>query len=129
MGKKGLHKNAGFTVPEGYFEGLENRLSAIPLREQTRVVPLRTKLVPYISLAAGFALLLTVGNFVLRKTPVQDYSLSDIDNEQIIYASSVSRGISLEDLMDYEEESADEEDIINYLIESGTPLNQIASLE
>ena len=38
-------------------------------------------------------------------------------------------GMSLEDIMDYEEESADEEDIINYLIESGTSLNQIASLE
>ena len=129
MGKKDLHKNAGFTVPEGYFESLENRLSEIPYREKTRVLPLRTKLVPYVSLAAGFAILLTVGNFVLRKTTTQDYSLSDLDNEQIIYASSVSMGMSLEDIMDYEEESADEEDIINYLIESGTSLNQIASLE
>ncbi|MCR5003713.1 MAG: hypothetical protein K5984_05020 [Bacteroidales bacterium] len=126
MDNKDLHKTTGQTVPEGYFENLQMRLSEIPEKEKTKVVPLRTKLVPYVSLAAGFAILLAVGNFVLRSTATSTTATSE-DEEQLYYASLLSTTVGYEDLY-YDEETADEDDIINYLIESGTSLNQIASV-
>ena len=58
-----MSKKIQYRVPEGYFENLETRLSAIPAQEKQ---PSRMqKFAPYLALAACFALAVLVGNLVL----------------------------------------------------------------
>ena len=82
-----MKKNMPYSTPEGYFEGLQNRLCEIPARKS------RINLTPYLALAASFVLALLVGNYILTK-------------------STASQGAS-------------DEEIVEYLIESGTTLAQL----
>jgi len=80
-----------YSTPEGYFDSLEERLTAIP---ETRT-SLRSRLSPYLALAASFAIALVIGNTVLDKTATPS------------------------------SEKATDEEIISYLIDSDISLNQI----
>ena len=57
-----MKKNMPYSTPEGYFEGLQNRLSEISARKS------RINLTPYLALAASFALAMLAGNYILMKT-------------------------------------------------------------
>ncbi|MCR5519532.1 MAG: hypothetical protein K6F21_04295 [Bacteroidales bacterium] len=88
-----MRKNNGYNVPEGYFESLRTKLSAIPAQEKQ---PTRTqKFAPYLALAACFAIAVLVGNFVLNKTTVPAAS----DDEIIEYL--ISSDITLAQIEDY----------------------------
>jgi len=88
-----MRKNNGYNVPEGYFEGLRTKLSAIPAQEKqpTRV----QKFAPYLALAACFGLAVLIGNFVLNKTTIPAAS----DDEIIEYL--ISSDITLAQIEDY----------------------------
>ena len=86
-------KKIQYRVPEGYFENLETRLSAIPAQEKQ---PSRMqKFAPYLALAACFALAVLVGNLVLNRTTVPAAS----DEEIIEYL--ISSDITLAQIEDY----------------------------
>ena len=86
-------KKIQYRVPEGYFENLETRLSAIPAQEKQ---PSRMqKFAPYLALAACFALAVLVGNLVLNRTSVPAAS----DEEIIEYL--ISSDITLAQIEDY----------------------------
>ena len=68
---KNIGKKMPYTVPDGYFDQMHERLSAIPGR-QRRAVTLR-----WVSIAAAFVLVTSVGFFTLRQKP-QDNTLADI---------------------------------------------------
>lgn len=85
-----------YSVPEGYFEELSGKLSTIPSREAPRGIV--SRLTPYMAMAACFFLSVIIGTAILKKTadPVKAETLAATDQE-----------------------------IIEYLIASDTPLAQI----
>ena len=126
-----------FNVPEGYFDQLQKRLEAIPAEHpvvQTPVVsvPFRTKVRPYLALAACMLLAFAVGNFFLGRnhTPADaDYAYQDyyymadlipVTNPYAIYDDAPV------DL--YAPESSSEDDVVEYLLSSGTSVDYIAYL-
>lgn len=87
-----MDKKIEYGVPEGYFEGLEQRLSAIPRTGGKRNAA--SRLSPYLALAACMILSVILGNALLRKTASPKAS----DEEVIEYL--INSDISLAQLMD-----------------------------
>lgn len=123
------NKNRMYNVPSGYFESLQTRLSAIPAMEEEAEsrVTVWTRVRPVIALAASFAILLTCGTLILSKTAgnvkMNDmeflefaYAMTPITEPYSIYDASLAESL-------YTESS--EEDIVNYLIETGVSINQL----
>lgn len=85
-----------YSVPDGYFEDLSGRLSTIPSREAPRSPA--SRLTPYLAMAACFFLSVIIGTAILKKTA---------------------------DPLNTETLAATDQEIIEYLIASDTPLAQI----
>lgn len=126
-----------FNVPEGYFDQLQKRLEAIPSQHpvvQTPVVtvPFWTKVRPYVALAACMVMAFFVGNYFLGRNHapaesemfMQDYyymaDLIPVTNPYAIYDDSPMEL--------YTPESSSEDDVVQYLISSGTSVDYIAYL-
>ena len=137
-------KSFPYKVPDGYFDKLQNRLSAIPRESllQTETKPLQddtyagkdmalsfwNKFKPYLSLAACFAITVTIGSFILTKTsgntktPQGSYEnilyadMIPVTNPYLIYGESGTTA-SKNEITD--------DDIENYLIASGTTVEHI----
>lgn len=107
-------KERPFSVPDGYFETF--RAEAVRNSTITIASPLR-RLVPYMALAASFALLLGVGfslNGNLKTTDefsTEDYILFSDSMIHTIYDDDATYQYADAELMD--------EDIIEYLIYTG----------
>ena len=81
-----MSKKIEYKVPEGYFENLKTRLSAIPAQEKQ---PARIqKFTPYLALAACFAVAVLVGNLVLNRTTAP--AASDEDIIEYLIASDIT---------------------------------------
>ena len=92
--KQSVMKNKNsYSVPEGYFENLRQRLSAIPEQQPRRTVVRR--LTPYLALAASFALIVAVGTAVLRKT------VPPVASEQEIIEYLIDSDMTLAQIIDY----------------------------
>ena len=126
-----------FNVPEGYFDQLQKRLEAIPSQHpvvQTPVVtvPFWTKVRPYVALAACMVMAFFVGNYFLGRNHapaesemfMQDYyymaDLIPVTNPYAIYDDSPMELST--------PESSSEDDVVQYLISSGTSVDYIAYL-
>lgn len=118
-----------YKVPEGYFEGLKSRLSAIPASETVLAAknPLWEMAAPIVALAASFAILLVGGTWVLRHTTPEDksdeadfmkYAYSMIPHTEPYSACDASLAESLGF-------SVSQDDIIDYLIETGVSMDLI----
>ena len=105
---------AGFKVPEGYFEGLKVRLNRIP-EQRTELGPVQ-RIKPYLALAASFAAILIAGNVVLRSTA--ERIPSDDFYEELGYVSLLQADEYLQSDTARQDTISDE-DVINYLIDSG----------
>lgn len=115
------HKT-GHTVPEGYFEELQMKLSRIP--QAAAAVTPWGKVRPYLALAAAFAALVVSGTAILRNTVHSGAGLSDEDMLGYIQLIPATDPYLL-----YEEEwgeSYSDEDIVEFLIETGVSLEQLA---
>jgi len=124
-----------YGVPDGYFESLRARLDAIPSTKQEEEVPMTkvvempslwTKVRPYIAMAAAFLILVTAGTAIL-KTTTNSITISEDEYMQIASILPVTDpyAIYYEDYAD-EEEEVSGDDIVNYLIETGVSLEQLA---
>ena len=126
-----------FNVPEGYFDQLQKRLEAIPsqhpvVQTPAVTVPLWTRVRPYVALAACMLMAFFVGNFFLgsnnlpseAELAMQDYyymaDLIPVTNPYAIYDDSPMEL--------YAPESSSEEDVVEYLLSSGTSVDYIAYL-
>ena len=104
-----------FTVPEGYFSDFKEKVSvskgyARSSRQNRR----------YIAIAASFALLLGIGFGAVRGlTKTDEYNEIDL-----MVLSDISAE-SYYDLLSYEEGELTEEDIIDYLIDSGHDIDDL----
>ena len=108
-----------YKVPDGYFDSLQKRLEAIPsqhkeVRDPVVAVPLWTKVRPYVALAACMLMAFFVGNFFLGR------NTAPVTNPYAIYDDAPM------DL--YSMESSSEDDVVQYLISSGTSVDYIAYL-
>ena len=105
-----MTKRNDISVPQGYFQNLEQRLSRIPQQEGRPST--FQKVSPWLAYAASLAILATVGGFVFRKAaaPVQE-------NYSWDYISYLSRSVDPDGVVELEE-NADltEEDIVNFLL-------------
>ena len=79
-----------YSVPEGYFESLGSRLSAIP--EETRA---RSFKPVYAFAAAALAAVLVIGGLSLRQTPSSTQSPSQISETDEIIDYLIDSGTSL----------------------------------
>jgi hypothetical protein len=111
-------------VPDGYFEDLQGRLSGIPAAHAAAAAPHGVRrFAPYAAIAASMLLAVTVGNWILRRTAVRDVQG---DYESMLIAEAL--GTTQADYYLLEEDGVgflSDEDIVNYLIESGTTVEQI----
>lgn len=119
-----------FSTPNGYFETLKARLSRIPeagMQPIPRTLWQRVR--PYAALAACFAASFLIGNTILRKT-TPEFFTSDSFYDQLMFSDLLPVTES-NDLYGEDEpvEKISDEDIANYLIESGVPAELIANVE
>lgn len=113
-------KKMPFTTPEGYFEGV-NRSVAERISTSRS---LRTRIAPYLAMAAMFAMIVCAGSLFLKlapSAPVQD-ELSDLSYLDIIPVTDPDM-IYYADNYDFEEVTS--EDITEYLIYSGVDLENM----
>lgn len=84
-----MKKQMPYSTPEGYFEGLQTRLEAVPVLKR------RFNFAPYLVLAASFALAALAGNYILMKTTA---SQPASDEEIVEYL--IDSGMTLAQLED-----------------------------
>lgn len=112
-------KEMPFSLPEGYMESLRKELKTIPQRN-TKKIPIFNRILPYVSLAAAFAMIVTIGGFILEKTTQQDLSYEDY----IVFSDDMTNTL----LYDTDELYADalsDDDIIEYLIYTGVEIEEL----
>lgn len=125
-----------YKVPDGYFDSLQKRLEAIPSqhteeRAPVVVMPLWTRVRPYVALAACMLMAFFIGNFFLGRNQasapaefgLQDYYMADLIPVTNPYAIYDDAPMDL-----YTMESSSEDDVVQYLISSGTSVDYIAYL-
>lgn len=112
-------KETPFCLPEGYMDSLKNELKAIP-RLKTKKRPLFKVLSPYISLAAAFAMIVTIGGLLLKNTATNDFT-----SEDYILFSEDMTNIILDMSEDQYAEALTDDDIIEYLIYSGVEIEEL----
>lgn len=119
--------NHPYSVPEGYFDDLQSKLSEIPHLSECKVSRWQ-KVQPYLALVACFCFALALGQAIKKRT----VGMSDTDDtlyEQLIYADMIPHSepysIFDTDRTLAAEDSPDENDVIAYLIETGTSIELI----
>ena len=120
-----------YRVPQGYFEGLQTRLSEIPSAQAEKQSAFRSfipKLAPYFAMAACFTLALLVGKYLAGRTGVEvEPAAAEYSRYYEADLFPVTRAyISPEDEDEMADLEADEEDIREYLISSRTSTGLIA---
>ncbi len=110
--RDGPHKRP-YGVPSDYMSSLSRRLESIP---QSVPAPRRfsiwERILPYVSVAAAFLVMVTVGGTILRKTAVSTPS-----QDEIMEFAYIERANIL--FMEEEAEDLSFEDIEEYLVSSG----------
>lgn len=113
-------KEMPYSVPEGYFETF--KANAVPY--QAKEISLAGRLMPYVSMAAMFIFLLTVGTLFLQRSSSSDMMTPE---DYIVFSGDMMNTVGYE--MEYGSQIADaeieNEDIINYLIYSGVTVEEI----
>ena len=114
-------KKMPFSVPEGYFEAAKDSLR----KPVTKTVGLWKRMVPYVAMAASFAIMVSVGTHFLEKTTSENFVMTEED--YILFSDNMMNSISYE--MEYSNQLAEaeisDEDIINYLIYIGITPEEI----
>lgn len=112
-------KEMSFSLPEGYMDSLRKELKTIPQRNVKKISIFR-RMTPYISLAAAFALIVTVGRFILENTTEDDFSHEDY----IVFNEDMTNTLYDETDEQYADALSDE-DIMEYLIYTGVEIEEL----
>jgi len=109
-----------YSVPSSYFEGLQDRLMAIPqehpvtLQKETKVVSLWHRMRPYAAMAASFALVLAVGSLVLRRP---SDAVEDSDYDRLLFADMIPHVDPYSNYGDYQEDTElTSDELLDYLV-------------
>ena len=112
-----LRKQA-HTAPEGNFEEFNSQMKPYRTAQQNWA----ERLVPLVSMAATFILLVTAGTFFLQHTTRSE----DITQEDfLVFSSDVSKIDYYEEMDHIADADVADEDIIEYLIYSGVSAEEI----
>ena len=131
-GKKDIIEDAGMrkmpcSVPEGYFENLQARLSTIP-SEHPITLDVRPalwgRIRPYVALAAAFIFMVVAGTGILKLSTKGLNAQDDID-ELYSYAGYVLMTDPYAFYDEDESSSPTEDDIAEYLLNTGVPIEHI----
>ena len=115
-----MTKRNPISVPDGYFQNLEQRLQQIPAQAAAPARVFRPA--PYLAFAASLAVLAVIGNFILRKTAVQEDTQWD-------YVSYLAQSLDPDGLVELKEtEELTEDDIRSYLLASNISVEQLNML-
>lgn len=107
------------SVPEGYFDSLEQRLGMIPSKE-VKTTTLQ-KVSPWIAYAASLAVLVSLANFIFRPS-----AAGSADEPGLDYVSYLSRSLDPDGMVELEEtEPLSEDDIVNYLLADNISVEQL----
>lgn len=119
-------------TPEGYFSSLKSRLHEIPVAQEANV-PVWQRVRPHLALAAAFLALVTAGTAILRSTagdPVAAASADSVSQYELAQLVRTSAPYMYdEESFEAEEEEFSEDDIIEYLIESGVSIENLEENE
>ena len=100
-------KQNSHITPEGYFNDLKARLHSIPCQQEMPSTWQRVR--PHLAMAAAFLAIVTVGTAILRSTAgTPAIGVQDLDSQYELQEAEFS-----------------EDDIINYLIDSGVNIENI----
>lgn len=121
-----MRQKNNYTVPEGYFGNLKERLSGIPGASSAQPAPAWSGVRPYLALAASFVLLVAGGTAILRNTVRPASGLSADELLGYFELIPATDPYLLFNGSDDLTEAYSDEDIINYLIETGVSLEQLA---
>ena len=113
------------SVPEGYFDDLKARLNSIPRESAVRPGPW-SRVRPYLALAASFAAIMFVGNAILKDTTKSQPADQFFGEESYADIISITNPGILYDVEEFDFEELSDEDIINYLIETGVRAEHLA---
>lgn len=122
--------NKVYSVPDGYFDRLEDKLAAIPSEYRSRQASDSAfeRIRPYLALAASFFLIVAGGSAVIRMSLSRDLDseLSVFERMQLADIVPVTYQDMIYGFEDgYDPESKYEDGIAECLIENGTTLEQI----
>ena len=118
-----MTKNTDIRVPDGYFSDLQERLLSIPEAKSPR----RVHLAPYFAYAASIAVLVLAGTFILRRTAVTPEEESSSEWSYVSYlAQSLDPDCAT---YDWRDNSLEDEDIVDYLVNDGVTLEELVSYE
>ena len=122
-----MTRKSDISTPEGYFDNLQQRLSAIPARqaEEARPSTIR-RFTPYLAYAASLLVLVALGNFILRKTAAPAVQ----EDQYWDYYAYLADSLDPDGYYEYTDvEELSEEDILNYLLADNISLEQLAYYE
>lgn len=114
-------KKTPYSVPEGYFESIRSA----SYRTENLIEPrgIFSRMAPYLSMAAAFAVIAMVGTVLLRNTDASDQMTYE---DYIIHSDMMVSSVYENDYQVADAETAlAEEDIINYLIYTGVTAENI----
>ena len=115
-----MTKRNPISVPDGYFQSLEQRLQQIPAQEAApRGVH---RLAPYLAYAASLAALVAVGTLIFREPAAPEDNGWD-------YVSYLAQSLDPDGLVELKEaEELTEDDIRSYLLASNISVEQLNML-
>lgn len=119
-----------FIVPEGYFEQLQTRLEAIPAQQRkVTAAPFMRRIAPYAAAAACLLGAFFVGNHFIGSVKPQYEGLSAQDFYYADIIPVTDPYAIYEDAAAYDGmQQVTNEDVIEYLLSSGTSVDYIAYL-
>ncbi|MBR5175685.1 MAG: hypothetical protein IKW89_07105 [Bacteroidales bacterium] len=112
-------------VPDGYFDGLKSRLGSISSAKVSSP-GVWAGMRPYLALAASFAAIVLIGNAILRDTAKSQPADPFYGEETYADIISITNPEILYNTTEFDLEELSDEDIINYLIESGVRTEHFA---
>lgn len=119
-------KQNSHITPEGYFNDLKARLHSIPCQQEMPSTWQRVR--PHLAMAAAFLAIVTVGTAILRSTAgTPAIGVQDLDSQYELAGLVRTTSPYMYDETEFEQLEAEfsEDDIINYLIDSGVNIENI----
>jgi len=115
-----MTKRNSISVPDGYFQNLEQRLQQIPNQRVNSDTPHGIRrLAPYVAYAASLAMLLALGNLIFRQpAATEEYGWD--------YVSYLTRSLDPDGLVELKEtEELSDDEIRSYLLASNVSIEQL----
>ena len=113
-------------VPEGYFDDLKARLNSIPVESATAHPGPWSRVRPYLALAASFAAIVLIGNAILKDTTKSQSADQFYGENSYADIVSITNPEIFYNVEEFDVEDISDDDIINYLIETGVRAEHLA---